>query len=224
MCNLKQTSIEMKRTIKNILYTSVILYLFTGCYLQSVHPLVPFKDAILLDKLEGRWESGDQRWTFINDPSHFTRNPFGGDIEMSEEDKKEFESLYLIILEDLQSSSEDSVLLVGSIGKFNDEYFIDLSLFHNDESKVEGYYNFPVHLFSKINIENEVLSLEYFESSWIKHQIENNRVRIKHEQNENGNVLITASTKELQKFVTKYSDDPKAFDEPLNLRRSSNAL
>lgn len=214
----------MKRTIKNIFYVTVILYLFTGCYLQSVHPLVPFKEAVLLDGLEGRWESGDQRWTFINDPSHFTDIPFGDDLDLSDDDKKEFESVYLIILEDLQSSSEDSVLLVGSIGKFNDEYFIDLSMFYSDESKVENYYNFPVHIFSKIDIENGVLSLEYFEGSWIKEQIENNRVRIKHEQNESGDILITASTKELQKFVTKYADDPKAFDEPLNLNRAANAL
>lgn len=214
----------MKRTIKNIFIISVLLYLFTGCYLQSVHPLVPFKDAQVLDGLEGRWESGEQRWTFINDPSHFTSNPFGEDFELSDEEKKEFDSVYMIILEDLESPSADSVLLIGSIGTFNGEHFIDLSMFYSDESSIQNYYNFPVHIFSKISMENGTLSLEYFESSWIKEQIQNNRVRIKHEQNENGDILITASTRELQKFVSKYSDDPKAFDEPLKLTRSSNAL
>jgi hypothetical protein len=81
-----------------------------------------------------------------------------------------------------------------------------------------------VNTFSKINVTNEDLSIEFFKSSWIKEQIQNNRIRIKHEAVndaifESTEILITASTRELQQFVEKYGTEEKAFDDAINLPR-----
>jgi len=68
-----------------------------------------------------------------------------------------------------------------------------------------------VHTFAKVNIENDSIAINWFDSDWFKENLESNKIRIKHEKN-SANILLTAQPKELQKFVSKYSNDEDAFD------------
>ena len=58
---------------------------------------------------------------------------------------------------------------------------------------------FPVHTFAKVNIEQ-------------------NKIKISHEKS-GQNIILTASTGELQKFVVKYGSDEDAFFDPIILNR-----
>ena len=216
------------------------IILLSGCFLKSVHPLVTSKDAVILDGLEGVWENKDQRWTFMKDPSSIPtmdiNGPnFMGEISFETDSNTTIFSdnkIYLVMLEDLQGAKADTTLFVGYVGKFNNHYFLDLSLLgaglENDD--LRNAHLFPVHSFSRISLNEWDLNIQFFKDTWIKDLILNNRVRIKHERipaqldDTEEDILITASTEELQTFVSKYSSDERAFRTLIELNRSKNEL
>jgi len=212
-----------------LLLILIILYLIqTGCFLKSVHPLVDEESATLVEGLEGIWETDDQRWTFINNVSNFPNlsEYLGGDVEaVDAEDLEEeeiiAENAYMIFFENLQDTSPDTAIFIGAVTELNDAYFLDLFVFAKSISEldviesnfVENHF-FPVHTFSKIKVEEDLLSIEFFRTSFIEDLIRSNRIRIKHEKAD-GTILITASTNELQKFVEKYAHEEDAFEDPM---------
>ena len=224
----------MKQTIKTTFIIVTALFLFTGCYLNSVHPLVTEEQSELLEGLEGRWESEDQRWTFVNDGSKFDNldHLFETDIDQSNVqgsvsisgENKVSETSYILILENLQDPEADSIYFFASVGQINEDYFLDLyPIWSQEESTFLDFHLFPVHTFSKLQIVDDELQIRFFKDSWIKGLIENNQVRIKHEKVDE-DILITASNAELRKFVEKYGKDEKAFEDPLELTNVYKAL
>ena len=219
--------------MKRILLAALILFSFTGCFLKSVHPLVAEDDAVLLNNLEGTWLDGDELWTFVHNTANVSNYDFSVldenyemDIVDSVKISNEYQfsdtvegNLYLVLYQDLDSPEEEISLLIGSVGKIGNDFYLDLTPFSLEGESLMMDHYFPIHTFSRISVEGESLNIEFFQSDWIKDLIESNRVRIKHEKTED-EILITASTRELQKFVEKYAADEKAFDEPLTLTRS----
>ncbi len=220
--------------MKRLIIFSLLLLSLTGCFLKSVNPLVTSESAITLDDLDNTWQSDDQRWTFINDPvslpeiavrgSSFTGTfslESGGGTIFS--DKK----VYLVIVENLEAMPADTTLLIGYVGDFEGDYFLDLSLLDAgaDTESFRSVHLFPVHSFSRVSINNNELAIEFFRDTWIKEQIMDNRVRIKHEQVKGGpidddiSILITAGTPELQQFVMKYKSDENAFEDAIELTK-----
>ena len=217
----------MKRTVKNILLTAIALFLFTGCFLQSVHPLVSEDEAILLNGLEGTWLDGEELWTFAHNPSLVKNYDFNfPNLGFSIEEGDTIESMqYLVVYQDINDHDTSPQLFFGTIGAIGDNYFLDLTPFPISEKNgfMEFHY-FPVHTFSKIELAGDELKLSFFKSDWIQEQIQNNRIRIKHEKIQHyeadDTILITAGTKELQKFVKKYASDENALDKPSILTRT----
>ncbi len=222
----------MKSLVRNIIYLSCILILFSGCFLQSLHPLITQEKAVQIEGLEGRWETEDSRWTFFRDSKNIKNMSLSG-LSVSGDVKFSFDEgdalskddpAYFVVYEDLNKDIPDSVLLEAKIGRINDTYYMDITV--SDifrDVNFENYHLFPVHTFSKIKIEGDNLNIELFKSDWISDLIQENRVRIKHEVI-GENVLITASTEELNKFVKKYGADEEAYEDPINLRMVSNEL
>lgn len=221
--------------MKRVILLSLTLLALTGCFLKSVNPLVTTDTAIVLDGLHNTWQSDDQRWSFINNPVSLPQvavqgSSFKGSIGLEAGGGSTIfddENIYLVILEDLQDTSTDSTLFIGYVGDFEGDYFLDLSLLNMGANKnaFESAHLLPVHSFSKVSLEKDELAIEFFKDQWIKEQIMDNRVRIKHERVKGGpiddevRILITASTPELQQFVMKYKSDEKAFENAIELKR-----
>lgn len=219
--------------MKRAIILSLLLIALTGCFLKSVNPLVTTETAIVLDGLDTTWQSEDQRWTFINDPVSLPEiavrgSNFFGTIGMTSGEGSTIfsdENIYLVILENLEAMSADTTLLIGYVGDFEGDYFLDLSLLDvgADDDTFRSAHLFPVHSFSRISINSNALAIEFFRDDWINEQIMDNRVRIKHEQVKGGpvdddvSILITAGTPELQQFVLKYKSDENAFEDPIEL-------
>ena len=226
----------MKRTIIFLL----ILFSFSGCFLKSVNPLITTENAITLDELESSWQSDDQRWTFINDPVSLPNiavkgSNFLGSVGMKAGEGETIfndENIYLVIFENLQNMSADTTLFIGYVGDLGGDQFLDLSLLdlNSGDDTFKSAHLFPVHSFSRISLKNDELSIEFFKDRWIKEQILDNRVRIKHERVTEGpmtdefSILITAGTHELRQFVSKYKSDERAFEEPLELLKVRDAI
>ncbi|GAB5410343.1 MAG: hypothetical protein BalsKO_27080 [Balneolaceae bacterium] len=228
----------MKSILSYLTIFTISLFLFNGCFLKSVHPLVTADSAIILDEVEGVWETEDQRWTFVRDPRKIptvevNSEKYFGTIEVETDSSSsvfEDESLYLIIFENLQDLENDTTFFVGRFGDFEGNRFLDLSLLSAalETSSFKSAHLFGVHTFSRIDIRGDLLTLYFFKEDWIKRLIMENRIRIKHERvpdinnDTSSNILITASTDELQKFIEKYGGETEAFDDPIGLKKVQN--
>lgn len=231
----------MKRFITKIGVFTILLVGLSGCYLKSVHPLFDEDSATYIDGLDGIYETEDYRWTFAsdNDPEllikligKYDESDVDVDIET---DSTETEALefpgYLILYENLQDLDKKPDLFIGTAGEIAGEYFLNLQIFDmsDEEATLVQRHLFNVNTFSRISVSEEGLEMEPFASDWISKQIRNHRVRIKHERVNNvyddgTDILITASTRELQAFVEKYKDEEDAYEDPIKLKRVSNEI
>ena len=225
----------MKKTITKILLLPIIVFSLSGCFLKSVHPLVTSSEAIMLENLDGVYETEDQRWVFASDKNPemianlISQYPDESiSIEPGEEDSLGLNT-YLVLFTNKQSVGARPVLFIGMIGEINGDQFLNLKILDLDMGESSTFvqsHNFNVNTFSKIKLDDQKLVMEPFASSWIGDQIRNNRVRIKHETiysefDDSSEILITASTNELQKFVEKYGKTEDAYEDPITLKRVS---
>lgn len=225
----------MKKTITKILLLPVIVFSFSGCFLKSVHPLVTSTEAIMLENLDGVYETEDQRWVFASDKNPemvanlISQYPDESiSIEPGEEDSLGLNA-YLVLFTNKQALGARPVLFLGMVGEINGDQFLNLKILDlnmGESSTFVESHRFNVNTFSKIKLDDEKLVMEPFASSWIGDQIRNNRVRIKHETiysefDDSSEILITASTNELQKFVEKYGKTEDAYEDPITLKRVS---
>ena len=228
----------MKKNAYKVLIIGLISIGFSGCFLKSVHPLFTSEEAILVEGLDGTYENNDQRWTFASDNNpkmlaDLIRKYPDEDISF---DPGETDSLnmnsYLILFEEFDEADIQPVLFLGKVGKINNQLYLNLKLFEVDFGTSATpliTHKFNINTFSRINVQQEELIIEHLESSWIKDQILNNRVRIKHEvvqsdYDDSTEILITASTRELQQFVEKYGNEKDAYQNPLTLKKVSNVV
>lgn len=201
----------MKHSISLFLLLTGVIFLFSGCFLKSVHPLITEDQAMLIQGLDGVYESDDERWTFASDNSpvlvaDLIREYPDKNISM---DPGEADSLkmnaYLIKLEHLDDPEMPDDFFLGMIGEINGQLFLNLKLFQIDlgmNISFADFHKFNVNTFSRIRIHDNQIVMEPFASEWIAELIKNNQVRIKHERvysdfDDSTEILITASNRDL---------------------------
>ncbi len=83
------------------------------------------------------------------------------------------------------------------------------------------------HTFMKVRWTKDQLFISQFEYDFLKEVLSKNQLRIKHEvlnsptkgMRSSGDFLLTASTDDLKKFLTKYGGVEKAFEEEASLTK-----
>ncbi|MDZ7693912.1 MAG: hypothetical protein U5K69_22795 [Balneolaceae bacterium] len=214
----------MKRFIKLSILGFIFSFTFSGCFLKSVHPLISHSDSQRVEGLKGVWQDEDDAtWYFINDITRFRQymgmdeNPFADDQTI------DMQNAYFVFYETKFNGRIDTTLFIGSTIELNDHYYLDLKVMEigNGLPELVNSHLFAAHTFSKIAIRENELTIELFNDEWIRDQLLNNRVRLKYERvdGEEPEVLVTATTKELQEFVKKYGQNEKAYSDPLSLTR-----
>lgn len=226
----------MKKRIQQLLLLSFTFLLLQGCYLKSVHPLFNNEDAVLLEGLDGTYQTDDQRWTFASDkdPAMIAEliRQYPDEsitIEPGEEDSLGIDA-YLVLFENRQSLGGKPILFLGTVGMINGDHYLNLKILDLNMGESSAFvesHRFNVNTFSRIKVSQEELIMEPFASSWMKDQIMNNRVRIKHEVvysqfDDSSEILVTAPTDELQQFIQKYGKNEQAFEDPIRLNRVAN--
>ncbi len=173
---------------RNVLISiAALLLLISGC-IPSLHPLYTENDLIFDESLLGSWKKNDEQWTF------------------SMEDKK---SYHLEIIN--QEDTSNLFVHMLSLGGY---YFLDFYPADNDHVDIPDYLMMnllAVHTFARFSYDKDSIHVNFFDPDWLAGLFEQNRIRIKHEVVEDNNIVLTAPTEELQKFVAKYADDKDAF-------------
>lgn len=80
-----------------------------------------------------------------------------------------------------------------------------------------------VHTFAKLEMRNNGISLHYLSEEFLDDLFEKNRIRLAHVRRADGGsaqTLLTASPKELQAFLIKFSGEKEAFDIEMKYQRN----
>lgn len=192
--------------IKKILFY-LLAGILGGCVpVMSLHPLYTEKEAVFEEKILGRWfnEAGDNIYEFSR----------------SEESNKKYQ---------LTLTDEDGRkgLFEAQLVKLEDKLFFDIYSEEfpceiEDANKTELFYNafflIPAHTFAKVDFTEPKLKLTLTDDETMGELLEAEPNAVKFESVDDG-VVLTASTKELQKFVLKYADDERLFSEEIELVR-----
>jgi hypothetical protein len=88
-----------------------------------------------------------------------------------------------------------------------------------------GYYNFhllPVHTFIKIDQIEPTLQMRFMDADKFEKRLAKDPNLLKHEVlgKNRPNIVLTASTKEMQDFMLKYANDETVFGKPAIMKRT----
>ena len=196
-----------------ILFSFIVLsVLLSGCIVYSFYPLYTEKDLFPNDILTGEWiddddSDTDYEWKF--------EHPFIGKKENGIRDSLRYK---LTVIERVDDMVKESVFLVHII-KLGGHYFLDFYLeeyVDDDNLDLSSFHIIPVHTFAKLTIKENQVVINWFDQEWLQDLIEENKIRIHHEQNDDI-ILLTAKAQELQKFVSKYVNSEEAFENGLEI-------
>jgi hypothetical protein len=182
---------------KNALLLIVVLIATQSCTIFSLNPLYHEDDLLEEPALLGAWQEDDEGKEFVSF------------------EKYEGKRYIFRYMEKDGPEKIDSVSFEAGLLKVGEHYFLDLYPYYEQESSESDYLLrgfIPTHSFLKIEWNKDDLDLYIFSYDRLQELFEQNRIRIRHQTFEDY-IVITASTDELQKFIKKYADDEKAFDD-----------
>ena len=170
---------NMKTTVT--LSTLCVLVLCIGC-IPSLNPLYTADDLVYLPELIGEWK-GEHRRIIVN---------------------RRLEKQYRILEIDKRGNETE---LIGHLVKLGDDYFLDVSLEHqpSDHSPTASFHTVRVHTLHKLNLLDRQLELALPDGRWLERYLKEYATEMPSAETGNRTVL-TGSTKQLQAFVTKHSN------------------
>lgn len=198
---------------KNLFYVMASITIsIQSCGVKSLHPIYENDQTVYLPELEGGWlledeEGYDSEATivYIGDTSKLS-----GKINHG----------YLFSFKDNPQDTVKKEISIHVV-EIDDELFCDLYASKDWSRSIQSVMEdnvLPVHTFGKIKVIGDSLYFQSFNRVWLKELFEQNKVRIPHENVDGPNsriTVLTASTKELQKFIAKYHKEEKAFEKPM---------
>lgn len=203
----QETKIIAMKTL-NILLTSLIIILLPGCFVKSLHPFYKENEVIFKKELLGTWAGDDSTTWKIEQGKKFT-----GLFKPDQPDNS-----YLITYSD----NKGSALFKVRLFQLDSQLFLD---FYPDEAgnsnELMSLHLVPMHTVARVDQAGSRMVIRWYNEEWLIGLFRQNKIRIAHEKiplesgrtdDHDFQVILTASTEELQKFMLKYSGDPKAFN------------
>ena len=209
-----------------IIVTALLaIVIVSSCTVLSFYPLYTEKELVRDDRIIGKWECLNNMGVFQTSKNNTQvdtmiweisfqnkiwkkrlNNPFD---RGSEEIPNKF--TYTLHIYD-KSMPENNTEFHLHIVKLGDNVFIDLfpEVWQMNDTFL-AVHLMSVHTFAKIDIGNK-LEINWFDSELLQKLFDENKIRIKHENN-GVYTLLTAKPEELQKFVIKFANEDKAFSD-----------
>lgn len=179
------------KIMKKVIWLSGILVLCLQSCIISIHPLYTDDVITYNPTLEGNWIQGD---------------PEGQNDEYLVWEFTKAKKGYKLIRYNKIDTFQYHAVLV----QLGEHYFMDFYREVPDGCQDDIANFLPTHNFLKVKIEGNMFRLEYFDDDYLKRLFKERKIRIKHEK-VNGDIVLTANSKELQQFMIKYADDKRAF-------------
>jgi len=189
---------------KKITWVAIVFLALSGCMVFSFYPLYTSDDLFPNKLLLGQWIDKDSTiWKF----DYY----YKGNKEPQNLDS----TAYILTLKEKGQTEFSHAELQARVVKLSDRYFLDFYLneyFDNDNLSLFDFHVLPVHTIAKLELKKDSAYIQWFDPEWLKKLIQENRIRIHHENN-GEHILLTSKPQELQKFVIKYVNSEEAFKD-----------
>jgi hypothetical protein len=184
----------MKNFIK--LVTLGFLLILAGC-VSSLNPLYTEDDVIFDPSLAGVWIDKDSRESW----------------ELTKNGEKQYKLIYT----DEDSKSGE---FIAHLMKIDGQKFINLTPVKPILQQNDFYRDhfLTVHSFAQITETGSTVQISFLEPEWLKTVLAKNPTAIRHEKIRD-EILLTASPKELQKFLLAHLNTQGAFAKPISVKR-----
>ncbi|HEV2437183.1 MAG TPA: hypothetical protein VG077_14415 [Verrucomicrobiae bacterium] len=187
------------RIITTMAALSAIMMFFAGCVVTSIYPYYRDKDLVFDPAMLGNWVEAGQ----TNENSEYVRfEPMGTN------------GYWATVLGGSETNSFEVHLFRLKAQLFVDSFPTNRSL------------DFvPVHQVSKVMDNGPVLETANLNYDWLAKLLEKNPRAIRHMMlrdnpgDEHGRIVLTADTKELQRFILKNINNTNAWKEPSQFKR-----
>jgi hypothetical protein len=208
---------------KNLAFC-LLAILLAGCVpIVSLHPLFTKENIIFEEKLVGTWVKDSNNPEVIWKFSRLDESAAQGPLEPWKEEITKFYGLNITDQDGRKGS------FAACLVKLGDRLFLDVfaDRLPSGEQDIEkaplvynGFFFLPVHTFIKVDSIGDQLVIRVTDDDRFKELIQAVPAAVKHEIVDDRPVL-TASTKELQEFVTKFAGDERLFPNDLTLSRKA---
>ena len=201
--------------MKKIVLTTAfaLLLIFLSSCLTTLHPIFTERDLAYDSKLIGTWHTendGKKGKVVISNLATQTSFELPGNISAFKHRG------YFVSYQDENGKTSDQyIAFLARIGKHL--YFDYYPAYKKGDRKPDEF--FGVHFVRMhTSYRAEILKdgsfeLSQLDGSYVQSLIDEKKIRINHEKDANGNIVITASTDELQGYIIKYGDEPGAYSE-----------
>jgi len=202
---LFQNSTTMKT--KSIILTVLLVITMSSCLVKSLHPFYTDKDIVYKPELLGIWTGNDSaRWEIRQ------HKVFAGFMK---DDKPT--NCYDILFTDKKGTSK----FLAHLFSLDKALYLDFYLPDMEGQDLAVMHMVPAHTLAKVELGKDQISIKWYNEEWLVKLFNENRIRIAHERipydldeknTDNFQVVLTAPTADLQKFIIKYGNDPAAFE------------
>ncbi len=184
--------------LKLLVFPFGVLFLLSGCIVQSLHPLYTDENVIFDARLIGQWAEEDSKEIW----------------EFSQQGEQRYKC---VVYED---EGEQSILAAHLL-EIKGKMFLDFFPTELDEQGGIFYqlHVLPVHSFAYVKQIEPTLQIRFPSSDWLQELLEKNPDAIRHEELGRDNIILSASTEALQTFWLAHLDTEGAFAELSNLQR-----
>lgn len=193
--------------LRLIAFSCLAIFVLQGC-IPSLHPLYTAKEVVTNDRLKQTKyfdQNEETTWAFSAIPGEKAYH-----LKYFEKDKLAEFKVHLVQLDEYLFLDFYPITKVYNADPEADDQALLKNMFFD-------MHLMPVHSFAKVELNDEGgMTIRQFDTEWLKTLFKERRIRIKHEQTSQG-IILTASTKELQKFILKYAEEEKAYTEAIVL-------
>jgi hypothetical protein len=191
---------------RNYFLISLVIFLISGCFVKSLHPFYKENEVLYKKELTGNWEGNDSSTWKIEQGMKST-GLFKPELP---------DNAYLITYTDKKGTAKFKVHLF----QLSNHFFLD---FYPEEvesaNDLMAYHLVPMHTVARVSLAPGQMVIQWYNEEWMINLFRQNKIRIAHEKvpttegktgEDDFQVVLTASTDDLQKFMLKYMDDPNA--------------
>jgi hypothetical protein len=203
--SLKSKPNPMKTRI--ILLLCLAIFILQGCLVKSLHPFYTEKDIIYKKELLGQWTDKDSATWEIRQHMRTT-----GILKPQVPDES-----YEISLTDNKGTSH----FLAHLFKLEGQAYLDfLPTDIACGNDLAGVHLVAAHSLARVDFSGGRITISWYNEDWLVDLFNKNKIRIAHERvpydpdlkgSGSMEVILTARTEELQKFIIKYGNDPEAF-------------
>lgn len=187
-----------------------LVLLLNSCIVKSLHPFYTKNTISFEQRFIGNWEDNKKgKWEILSFKDELLKDSkVTKASELSKEDLAAYNQYKDGYIVNYTEKDKKSIFLAIPF-IINNQLFIDFTPLDFDIEQLNdlaSLHLLPTHSLVKFDIINDdMISIKWFDQSKISELLESNKIKIKYEKvGIDDTYLLTASSEELEKFIAKY--------------------